>query len=701
MLRRMRFRTKIYLSIIALLLLFGVSQALIISRIATRKLLEETQQRGAVSAINLAARAAEPILGRDFLLLRNLLDELRHSSPDVSYGFILDPKGLPLVHTFQGGFPTAMATANAVGDDQGCRVRLLTDGTNRFYDFAAPILVSGDRLGTVRIGMSREQVAATLNRLGWAILFTTSLGAGVAALVGAGLARTVTGRIARLRQSAEAIIKGDLDVETAPRPRRMCWELMQCERLECPAHGDERRRCWYLAGTLCPLCVAGEYAGKIENCRTCRVFRTNSGDELQDLAEYFDVMALALNDRMQALKATEQRLNRQQQVFRTILEVTPDIVCLQDRESRYQAVSKAFCRFFGRREDEILGQRDLDLFSQQAARANRDEDLQVIREAKPLQLEKRITGSADKRWFHVVKTPVFDDLKNVIGVLCNERDITDFRELRERIAQSQKLESIGQLAAGIAHEINTPLGIILGYVQLMLEDFPENSQQHQDLRLMEKHCRACRNIVADLLRFSRHTESVKEPLDLNQVMEQVLALAEHSYALDRVVLERDFADSLPLILGDREKLEQVFMNLLNNAHQALGSDGRIRISTTADTGQVRVSIADDGPGIPPEIRSRIFDPFFTTKGIGQGTGLGLSLTFGIIKDHGGTVEVESVHASELEALDPAAADHPERAAGVTGATFTCRFPTVARAPIAEPGATGPSAADHTTAPSTS
>lgn len=692
MLRRIRFRTKIYLSIIALLLVFGVCLAVVISRITTRGLLEENKKRGTVSARNLAARMAEPMLGRDFLTMQNLVDELTQSSADVSYGFLLDRNDRPLVHTFPAGFPADLVDANRVSDGEPFRVRLLTDGSSWFYDFAAPVLVSGDRLGTVRIAMSRERVAATIDQLLTAILLTTGLGVGLAALVGAGLARTVTRRVALLRRSAEEIIKGNLDVETAPHPRLMCWELMHCKQTECPAHGDARRRCWYLAGTLCPLCVEGEYARKIESCRQCKVFRSNSGDELQDLAEYFDVMALALGDRMQALKAAEQRLGRQQQVFRTILDVTPDIVCLQDRESRYQAVSKAFCRFFGRREEEILGRTDFDLFSAQAARANRQEDLLVIAKGRPLQLEKRVAGAEDRRWFHVVKTPVFDGQGQIIGVLCNERDITDFRELQERISQSQKLESIGQLAAGIAHEINTPLGIILGYVQLMLEEFPESSQQHQDLRLMEKHCRACRKIVSDLLRFSRHTESVKEPLDLNQVLEQVLGLTEHSYALDRVVLERDFAASLPLILGDREKIEQVFMNLLNNAHQAIGSDGRIRIGTALEKGQVRVVIADDGPGIPPEIRNRIFDPFFTTKGIGQGTGLGLSIAFGIVKDHGGTMEVESVHGSELEPVDPTATDHPERAAGATGATFICRFPTGSEVPLAEPNvaATGSS-----------
>ncbi len=666
--RTLRFRTKIYLSIVVILLVFGVCLAIVISRITTRALLEESKKRGAVSAINLAARVAEPMLALDFLTMKDLVDELQRSSTDINYGFVLDQHDYPLVHTFKGGFPIDLINANKAADGQRCRVQLLSDGTRLFYDFAAPVLVAGDRLGTVRIGMSRQRALASLHKLLLAILLVTAFGLFISALVAAALARTVTRRVALMRRSAEKIIKGNLDVQTAPTPKRMCWEIMECDRLDCPAFGDKRRRCWYLAGTLCPSCVEGEYARKIQSCRSCKVFRASSGDELQDLAEYFDVMALALGDRMQRLKATEQRLSRQQQVFRTILDVTPDIVCLQDRESRYQAVSKAFCRFFGKDEKEILGRTDFDLFRFEVAQANREEDLKVILERRPLQFEKRVKGINESRWFHVVKTPVLDENGEAIGVLCNERDITEFKQLQQRIAESQKLESLGQLAAGIAHEINTPLGIILGYVQLMLEDLPSDSEVHQDLRLIEKHCRVCKRIVADLLRFSRHTESVKKPLNLNRVLEQVLSVVEHSFSLDRIELRREFAADLPDVYGDQEKLEQVFINLLNNAYHAIGSDGRITVRTARENDQVAVAIEDTGEGIAPEIRNRIFDPFFTTKGVGVGTGLGLSVTFGIVSDHGGTIEFQSRHTSELnDALDDS---EPRR----TGTTFTCRFP---------------------------
>jgi len=671
MIVRWRFRTKIYLSIVSILLVFGICLGVVITRIVARTLLAESKKRGTASAVTLAARVAEPVLALDFLSMKNLVDELLQSSEDMVYGFVLDQGERPLVHTFRSGFPVDLIKANQADDSQQCRIQLLTDGRQKYLDFAAPVMVAGQRLGTVRIGMSQSKALAGVHNLAWVIALVTGVGIFFSTLLAAGLARTVTRRIALLRHSAQQIVMGNLNIVTAPHPKKMCWELMECDRKECPAYGDEGLRCWYLAGTLCPSCVEGEYAKKIESCRHCTVFRRNSGDELQDLAEYFDFMARTLGDRVERLKNTEQHLSRQHQVFRTILDVTPDIVCLQDRESRYLAVSRSFCRFFHKEERDILDRTDFDLFPADVAQANHEEDLRVVAKRAPLQLEKRIDGAREARWFHLVKTPVLDEMGNVIGILCNARDITDLKELQARMAQAQKLESIGQLAAGIAHEINTPLAIMLGYVQLLLEDFPPDSEIYEDLKLMEKQCRVCKRIVADLLRFSRHTESVKRPLDLNKTLEQVLSVVEHAFALDHIHLVRDLSARLPLVYGDQEKLEQVFMNLLTNAHQAIGCHGRITVRTQAQEDQVVVAIEDTGSGIPPDIRSRIFDPFFTTKGVGEGTGLGLSVTFGIVKDHGGSIEFTSRHVSEVGEREEERDFSSSRSSGTT---FICRFP---------------------------
>jgi PAS domain S-box-containing protein len=242
-------------------------------------------------------------------------------------------------------------------------------------------------------------------------------------------------------------------------------------------------------------------------------------------------------------------------------------------------------------------------------------------------------------------TAVYDDDGTLVGCEAIAKDLTRMKTMMEQLVSSEKMASVGQMAAGVAHEINTPLGIILGYAQLMKDDFSEDSESYQNLEVIERQTKASRKIVADLLKFSRQTGSVRENLNLNEVLADVLAVTEHNLNIDHVQGHLDLADNLPEVVGDAEKLRQVFVNLINNAHHAMEEQGggNITLSTSYDPrgGHVIAEVRDTGHGIPEEVKDRIFDPFFTTKPVGKGTGLGLSVSYGIIKDHGGIIELES------------------------------------------------------------
>jgi len=223
------------------------------------------------------------------------------------------------------------------------------------------------------------------------------------------------------------------------------------------------------------------------------------------------------------------------------------------------------------------------------------------------------------------------------------KDISSRKAMERQLLQADKLASIGQLAAGIAHEINNPLSMILGYTQLLLRSEKEGSQQHDDLKIIEKHTRNCKTIVGDLLSFARSTQTVQEFGHLHGAIDEVLSVVRHHFELDGTTIETQFDASVPRMILDEEKMKQVFMNLIMNAKQAIGKKGAIRIHTQYDrsSSRVIVQIADTGAGISAAHLSRIFDPFFTTKPTGEGTGLGLSVSYGIVKDHGGEILVES------------------------------------------------------------
>lgn len=243
---------------------------------------------------------------------------------------------------------------------------------------------------------------------------------------------------------------------------------------------------------------------------------------------------------------------------------------------------------------------------------------------------------------------ILNDQGEMVGCEGVAKDMTRLKTITEQLISQRKMVSIGQLAAGVAHEINTPLGIILGYAQLMKDDYQEESEPFQNLSIVERQTKVCQKIVADLLKFSRQTVSEKIHLQINDVLEDVFSVTEHFLNMDHIGLTRKLNVDLPLISGDPEKLRQVFLNLINNAHHAISANGTITVYTSYSQKDRRVvcTVTDTGTGVAPDIQDKIFDPFFTTKGVGQGTGLGLSVTYGIINDHDASITLESPASSE-------------------------------------------------------
>ncbi len=223
------------------------------------------------------------------------------------------------------------------------------------------------------------------------------------------------------------------------------------------------------------------------------------------------------------------------------------------------------------------------------------------------------------------------------------KDIEQRRLMEKQMAQAEKLASIGQLSAGVAHEINNPLGIILGYTQLLLKNRGTEEERHDDLKTIEKNVRNCKTIVEDLLSFARGSESKKEITRIHDIIDDVLNFMQHHSNLDHIKISTNYDPQVPPMELDAKKIKQVFINLLMNAKHAIDQKGDIKISTGFNpaANQLLVKVTDSGYGIDKKNLSRIFDPFFTTKPTGEGTGLGLSVSYGIIKNHGGDIAVES------------------------------------------------------------
>ncbi len=245
---------------------------------------------------------------------------------------------------------------------------------------------------------------------------------------------------------------------------------------------------------------------------------------------------------------------------------------------------------------------------------------------------------------------IYDKDGNEEAMVCIFYDLRARKQMQKELEDTQmklfqleKMSSLGKLAAGIAHEINNPLGGIMIFADSILEDLDENDLRKEDLMRIASEANRCKNIVRGLLEFSRQTGSSMNHNNINELLEQGMFLLENQSIFHNIDIVKDYDKSLPLVKCDSARLKQVFINITQNAIDAMGAKGTFTIKTryNRDRNRAEITFSDTGCGVPEEIRRKIFDPFFSTKEVGKGTGLGLSMSYGIIKDHGGTINVKS------------------------------------------------------------
>ncbi len=251
------------------------------------------------------------------------------------------------------------------------------------------------------------------------------------------------------------------------------------------------------------------------------------------------------------------------------------------------------------------------------------------------------------------------------GAIVVLENVSSRVKLEESLQQSEKLSSIGLLAAGVAHEVNTPLTGVSSYTQMLLGMIPETDPKHALLQKMQRQTDRASNIVGNLLNFSRTGNAIESSeLDINKLLDDTLQLLEPQLRKSNVGINKDYTKTPPMIFGNSGKLQQVFTNLILNARDAMFNGGTITLSTRMNgAGEIHIDVVDTGEGISPENLNKIFDPFFTTKGVGNGTGLGLAVSYGIVQEHSGTIEVRSENGigTTFSLVFPAAGKQRQRA----------------------------------------
>ena len=402
-----------------------------------------------------------------------------------------------------------------------------------------------------------------------------------------------------------------------------------------------------------PLAYEGERLGLLEA-------RVPEEGRSRNLRQVVEIVANVLSPLIASFELSEdlasevaartREIDAQRRFTSKIIDSLPVGIYVVDREYRIQAWNRK--RETGTRgvdRGEVLGRTVFEVLHRQPRVLLKREFDRAFNTGQMEQLETESTASGELRHYRVSKIPmrVHDD--DVTHVITIGEDITDWKRVQQQVSHSEKLAAVGQLAAGVMHEINNPLATIGACVEalsLRVEDIPELERAgHEEyLRIIESELARCKSIVDGLLDFSRPKTRIKKACEVNQVVEDALFLVKHHDKFRRITLERDLAEGLPAVDGNAEQLIQVFLSLMMNAIDAMEGKGVLTVRTYPSperSDDVIIEFHDTGGGIPREDLPKIFEPFWTTKLPGQGTGLGLSICYGIVQEHGGRINVES------------------------------------------------------------
>ncbi len=345
-----------------------------------------------------------------------------------------------------------------------------------------------------------------------------------------------------------------------------------------------------------------------------------------------------------------EELKKSEEKYRSLVESAEDFIFTVDFDGHFQSMNSFTAIFFGGRPEDFIGKGLSSLFPDMVAEKQLKLVKLVFQSGKSVRDEFEIPLGDHTTWISANFMPLKNEEGAVNAALCIARDITENKNLERQLVNAEKLASLGTLAAGVAHEVNNPLGVILGFCDLLLRKTDKASQAYDDLKTIERQGLHCKQVVENLLSFARLGEGGSEYADVNQGIEDIVKVVRHTLDMHGIELSLSFADDLPLAVGDSRQLQQVFLNLINNATAAMPSGGKLRITTALErsTRKVVIRIEDDGMGIKPEHLDHIFEPFFTTKPEGEGTGLGLFVSYGIIAKYGGTIDCASNDSASLK-----------------------------------------------------
>jgi two-component system NtrC family sensor kinase len=349
------------------------------------------------------------------------------------------------------------------------------------------------------------------------------------------------------------------------------------------------------------------------------------------------------------LKKSLDKLEKSEEKYRTLVESAEDLIFTLNEKGEYLSMNRCAARFFGGHPEDLIGKNMYALFSKESAELQRGFVEQVFNTGKNVNVKYPVEIGEHEYWLTSNFVGLKDENDKVFAVLGISRDITERKKIEdEQMFNTEKLASLGKLTAGVVHELNNPLAIMLGFVDSLLEKAEPDSKEYEMLKTIERQGLNSKRIIESLLGFARYRDKTEYCSDVNESLESVVSVLENIFITKKIALEKNLAEDLPRVRGDSGHLQQVFMNLITNAVAAMEGGGVLTITSRLHEPDKRVEILfkDTGQGIKKEYRDKIFEAFFTTKRVGEGTGLGLSVCYGIVTKYGGEITFETVAEEE-------------------------------------------------------
>jgi PAS domain S-box-containing protein len=341
----------------------------------------------------------------------------------------------------------------------------------------------------------------------------------------------------------------------------------------------------------------------------------------------------------------EKKLRQEQQFVKSLVECFPDLIMVLDKKGHFEFVSDRIKDIVGLPPAEYIGQpvgQRIEPEDREKLNAMFEAALSGRKEIEQIEIHARhVNGNV--KTIRITANPLYDDKGEIVGMVSSGRDVTESKQLEQQLADKEKFASMGQMMAGAAHELNNPLTAILGVSDLLRERASDDSGKRQ-IELIHQQARRAATIVQNLLAFSRPVARGRTALRLDDIVKEAISIERTNLEKRNIRVTFTAPDTLMPIDGDRKLLLQVFLNIIANAEQSIAparEQGELKISISRDGEKLHVTFADDGPGIPADILGKIFDPFFTTKRPGGGSGLGLTISLAVIKEHGGSIDVDS------------------------------------------------------------